>query len=170
MQAGNGSGCLTMGSPGDFQESFATAAHDDSRTIAPFSSRGPSCYGHDPFTKPNISAPGLNTCTPVPGDGWNCLGTGTGMAAAHAAGAAALLWSCAPSLIGQMNPTFVALQDAADASPAGNCGAPPDGGGNYTFGYGFLNILAARGTQCFGLPFGDGFESGDTAAWSVTVS
>jgi len=91
------------------------------------------------------------------------------MAAAHAAGAAALLWSCAPSLIGQINPPFAALQDAADTPPAGNCGAPPDGEGNYTFGYGFLNTLAAGAASCLGLPFADGFESGDTTAWSSTV-
>jgi hypothetical protein len=70
------------------------------------------------------------------------------MASPHTAGAVALLWSCNPSLIGQMANTFDALQNTADSAPAGNCGAPPDGEGNYTFGYGYLNILAAGQAHC----------------------
>ncbi len=60
FSAGNsGSSCGTLGSPGDYQQSFASAAHANGRTIASYSSRGPSAYGHDPYTKPNISAPGF---------------------------------------------------------------------------------------------------------------
>lgn len=53
----NGSGCSSMGDPGSYQESFASAAHDSSGNIASFSSRGPSPFGHDPYTKPNIASP-----------------------------------------------------------------------------------------------------------------
>jgi hypothetical protein len=38
---------------------------------------------------------------------------------------------------------FQVLQNNADPPPAGNCGAPPDGQGNYTFGYGYVDVLAA---------------------------
>ncbi len=149
FSAGNsGSGCSTLGSPGDYQESFGSAAHDSSRNIAGFSSRGPSCFGHEPYTKPNISAPGVSVCSTVPGNGWSCSYSGTSMASPHSAGAVALLWSCNPSLIGQIDMTFEALQNNTDAPPAGNCGAPPDGEGNYTYGYGYLNVYNAGLQYC----------------------
>lgn len=149
FSAGNmGSGCNSLGSPGDYQESFASAAHDFTREAAWFSSRGPSAFGHDPYTKPNISAPGVDICSAVPGNGWDCSYSGTSMASPHAAGAVALLWSCNPGLIGQMNQTFELLQNTTDAPGTGNCGAPPDGEGNYTYGYGYLNVLAAGYMAC----------------------
>ncbi|MGB9724538.1 MAG: carboxypeptidase regulatory-like domain-containing protein, partial [Chloroflexia bacterium] len=149
FSAGNsGSGCNTLGSPGDYQESFGSAAHDSSRTIAAFSSRGPSCFGHDPYTKPNISAPGVNVCSSIPTNSWSCAYSGTSMASPHSAGAVALLWSCNPSLIGQIDQTFEILQDNADTPPPGNCGAPPDGEGNYTYGYGYLNVYNAGLLWC----------------------
>ena len=141
-------GCNTLGSPGDYQESFASAAHDLGRNIANFSSRGPSAFGHSPYTKPNISAPGESICSTIPGNGWSCNYSGTSMASPHTAGAVALLWSCNPSLIGKIDLTFQLLQNNADTAPAGNCGVPPDGQGNYTYGYGYLNVLAAGGTSC----------------------
>jgi hypothetical protein len=144
----NGSSCNTLGSPGDYQTSFGTAAVDMAGNAASFSSRGPSIYGHDPYTKPNIAAPGVNICSTVPGESWSCLYSGTSMASPHTAGAVALLWSCNAGLIGQVDATFQALQNTAGAAPGGNCGAPPDGEGNYTFGYGYLNILATGVGYC----------------------
>jgi len=155
FSAGNsGSGCNTLGSPGDYQESFASAAHDSSGNIASFSSRGPSCFGHDPYTKPNIASPGVNVCSSVPTNAWSCSYSGTSMASPHTAGAVALLWSCNPALIGQMDTTFQALQNSAGTPPAGNCGAPPDGEGNYTYGYGYLDVLAAGNAWCGNVEFG----------------
>ncbi len=142
FSAGNaGSGCNTLGSPGDYQVSFGSAAHDVGRNIASFSSRGPSAFGHEPYTKPNISAPGVSVCSTVPTNGWSCGYSGTSMASPHTAGAVALLWSCNPNLIGNIDLTFQTLQNTANTPPAGNCGAPPDGQGNYTFGYGYLDVL-----------------------------
>ncbi len=143
----SGPNCDTLVSPGDYQESFAAVAHDDTRTIGAFSSRGPSCYGHDPYTKPNLSAPGVSICSPLPPNSWQCW-SGSAMSAAHAAGAVALLWSCNAGLIGQVPQTFEALQDTAALPPSGGCGAPPDGEGNYTYGYGFLDVLAAGQSVC----------------------
>jgi hypothetical protein len=40
-------------------------------------------------------------------------------------------------------PTFDLVQVTADEPPGGNCGAPPGGEGNYTYGNGFVNVLAA---------------------------
>lgn len=150
FSAGNsGPTCSSLGDPGDYQESFAAASHMSSRTISDFSSRGPSSvFGDDPYTKPNISAPGSSICSSVPGGGWDCTYSGTSMASPHVAGAVALLWSCNASLIGDMETTFELLQDNADSPPAGNCGAPADGEGNYTYGYGYLNVLAAGQQVC----------------------
>ncbi|MFZ3071125.1 MAG: carboxypeptidase regulatory-like domain-containing protein, partial [Anaerolineaceae bacterium] len=149
FSAGNsGSACSSLGSPGDYQESFASASHQSSRTISSFSSRGASAFGDDPYTKPNISAPGSSICSSVPTDGWDCSYSGTSMASPHTAGAVALLWSCNASLIGDMAATFEVLQDTADVAPDGNCGAPADGEGNYTYGYGYLNVLAAGAQVC----------------------
>jgi subtilisin family serine protease len=151
FSAGNGGpGCSTLGSPGDYQDSFASAAHDSSRNIASFSSRGPSAYGDTPYTKPNLSAPGVNICSTIPNSSWSCGYSGTSMASPHTAGAVALLWSCNPSLKGQIDATFQLLQNNADTAPAGNCGTPPDGQGNYTYGYGYLDVLSAGVVSCSG--------------------
>lgn len=149
FSAGNhGSSCDTIGDPGDYQESFASAAHDNTRTIAGFSSRGPSPFGDTLYTKPNISAPGVSICSTVPTNGWSCGYSGTSMASPHTAGAVALLWSCNPALKGQIDLTFQVLQNDTDAPPDGNCSAPPSGHGNYTFGYGYLNVLKAGNAIC----------------------
>ncbi len=144
----NGPTCDSMGDPGSYQASFASAAHDSNRAIASFSSRGASFFGHDPYTKPNISAPGVGICSTVPTNGWACGYSGTSMASPHTAGAVAQLWSCAPGLVGQIDATFQALQNSADTPPAGSCGAPPDGQGNYTFGYGYLDVLSLVTENC----------------------
>jgi uncharacterized repeat protein (TIGR01451 family) len=149
FSAGNtGPNCSTITDPADYQASFASAAHGSNRTIASFSGRGPSAFGHDPYTKPNISAPGVSICSTVPTNGWSCGYNGTSMASPHTAGAVAQLWSCAPALIGQIDATFQALQGSADTPPAGNCGAPPDGQGNYTYGYGYLDVLELATQNC----------------------
>ncbi|MBP7040756.1 MAG: S8 family serine peptidase, partial [Anaerolineaceae bacterium] len=156
FSSGNpGSTCGAIGSPSDYQESFATANHQSDRVINSSSGRGPSTYGHEPYTKPNISAPGTNICSAVPTNSWSCSYTGTSMAAPHSAGAVALLWSCNPGLVGQIDQTFQLLQNSADApNDAGACGAPPDGQGNYTYGYGYLNVLAAGSLTCGTVQYG----------------
>jgi subtilisin family serine protease len=148
FSAGNSYTCGSIGSPGDYQESFASAAVDSAGSIAAFSSKGPSSFGHDPYTKPNIAAPGVSVCSSIPNNGWSCGYSGTSMASPHTAGAVALLWSCNPSLVGQVDLTFQALQNSAGISPAGKCGAPPDGEGNYTFGYGYLDAYALGLANC----------------------
>jgi hypothetical protein len=171
FSAGNeGPGCSTLGSPGDYQESFGTAAHSSSRTIASFSSRGPGIFGDDPYTKPNISAPGVSICSSVPGSGWDCSYSGTSMASPHSAGAVALLWSCNSSLIGDMEATFELLQDTADTPPAGTCGAPADGEGNYTYGYGYLNVLAAGQQVCSAGTITGSVTSGSSPVNGATVT
>jgi hypothetical protein len=143
---GGGPSCGSIGSPSDYQEVFASGAADINRAIAPFSPSGPSQFGT--FTKPNLTAPGVNICTTFPPSTWQCY-SGSSFSSPHSGGAVALLWSCNPGLQGEVDVTFGLLQDYADAPPPDprNCGTPPDGG-NYTYGYGYLNVLAAGYQAC----------------------
>ena len=74
--------------PANYPESFATGATDSDDMIAGFSLRGPSPYDE---VKPDISAPGVNIRSSVPGGdyegGWN----GTSMAGPAVSAVAALL-------------------------------------------------------------------------------
>jgi hypothetical protein len=139
-----------MGSPADYQSAFTVAAHDQSRLLAPFSSKGPNALGDVPYTKPNLSAPGMSILSTYNNGSYTIL-EGTSMAAPHVSGAVALLWSCNPFLIGKVDQTFQLLQNSADASPAGTCGAPAAGGGNYSYGYGFLDVYQAGQSACTGI-------------------
>jgi hypothetical protein len=50
--------------------------------------------------------------------------------------------------VGQVDATFQALQSTADAPPSGSCGEPDDEEGNYTSGYGYLNVFQAGLAYC----------------------
>jgi subtilisin family serine protease len=106
FSAGNSYTCGSIGSPGDYQESFTSADVDSGGNIANFSSKGLSVFVHEPYTKPNIAAPGVSVCSSVATNGWSCGYSGTSMASPHTAGAVALLWSCNSSLVGQVDLTF----------------------------------------------------------------
>jgi subtilisin family serine protease len=84
----------TVDSPASFPEAFSIGATDRYDTLATFSSRGPSPFG---VLKPEVSAPGVEVRSSLPG-GVYARGSGTSMAAPHAAGAAALMYSAAPGL------------------------------------------------------------------------
>lgn len=139
--------CSNIYSPGDYLKSFTVGAHDSFHQIASFSSKGPNYIGTEPYLKPNISAPGVNILSARPID-YSYPMHGTSMAAPHVSGAVALLWSCNPGLRGQFQATVELLHNSAASSPPGDCGAPLEGGGNYTYGHGFLDVYAAGAGTC----------------------
>jgi subtilisin family serine protease/N-acetylneuraminic acid mutarotase len=131
----NAPGCKTSGSPGSLAGNYSAGAYDVDNKIGSFSSRG---SGQDGETKPNISAPGVNVRSSVPGNkyGYN---SGTSMAAPHVAGAVALLWSAAPTLIGDVQTTKELLDGTATDSPDDECGGTADD--NNVYGEGRLDAL-----------------------------
>jgi len=139
FSAGNaGPSCGSAGSPGDYPEAFSVGATDIGDYAAWFSSRGPSFYGP---MKPEISAPGLDVFSSIPG-GYG-YGSGTSMAAPHVAGAIALVWSSAPSLIGDIAATSELLRATAMDHIDYECGGDADGDPNNVYGEGRLDAFAA---------------------------
>ncbi len=155
--AGNaGPGCSTAGTPGLFNEVISVGATDKTDLIADFSSRGPS-----PSDKvsPNVSAPGVDVVSSVPGNGYQAL-SGTSMATPHTAGALALMLSAKPTLAGNFNALLDALNKTAVDRPDDQCGTPDpsDNDPNYVYGEGRIDAKAAV----------DLVKSGGTLSGTVT--
>ncbi|MEV5604393.1 S8 family serine peptidase [Streptomyces sp. NPDC052299] len=135
---GDGVTCSTTHPPGSQAESYGVGAYDSTGKIANFSGFGPSPI--DGGAKPNISAPGVQIPSTWPGNAYNTI-NGTSMATPHVAGAVALLWSAAPSLIGNIEETRNLLNEGARDVDDTHCGGTA--GMNYVWGNGKLDILAS---------------------------
>jgi uncharacterized repeat protein (TIGR01451 family) len=142
--AGNsGPACSTvLRAPGNYAHVFTIGATDSSDGIAGFSGRGPSAF--DAKLKPDVVAPGVGVLSSVPGNGYSTK-NGTSMATPHVAGVAALLWSAAPGLRGNIEETEAILRRSARPFTAGEtCGGVP---GvfipNNTYGHGLVDARAA---------------------------
>lgn len=135
---GNGKTCSTAHAPGSQAPAYGVGAYDVNGTIANFSGFGPSLV--DGSMKPNISAPGVDTESTWPGSSYNTI-SGTSMATPHVAGAVALLWSAAPSLIGDIDETRRLLDEGARDVDDTHCGGTADT--NNVWGQGKLDILAS---------------------------
>ncbi|WNI27639.1 S8 family serine peptidase [Streptomyces sp. ITFR-6] len=107
---GDGATCSTTEAPGAQAPAYGVGAYDSTGKIAKFSGFGPSLV--DGSMKPNISAPGVDVRSTWPGDSYNTI-SGTSMATPHVVGAVALLWSAAPSLIGDIDATRTLLNEGA---------------------------------------------------------
>ncbi|MFD7023356.1 S8 family serine peptidase [Promicromonospora sukumoe] len=136
--AGNAgeAGCQSTSSPGANVATYAAGAFGESGEIAEFSSRGP---GADGVTKPNLSAPGDNVRSSVPGGDYAEF-SGTSMASPHLAGAVALLWSAAPVLVGDIEGTQALLDQTAVDVADDSCGGTP--ADNNVWGEGKLDVAA----------------------------
>ena len=133
----SGPSCNTSGSPGDYAESYSVGAFDVNNTIASFSSRGSATLGG---VKPDIAAPGVNIRSAWNNGAYNAI-SGTSMASPHLAGAVALMWSAAPSLVGDITATRTILdQTAVDTSDL-TCGGTA--ANNNVWGEGKLDAFAA---------------------------
>ncbi|MEU9860635.1 S8 family serine peptidase [Streptomyces sp. NPDC047971] len=135
---GDGRTCSTAHAPGSQAPSYGVGAYDSTGRIASFSGFGPSLV--DGSAKPNISAPGVDVRSTWPGSTYRSS-NGTSMATPHVAGAVALLWSAAPSLIGDIDGTRALLGEGARDVDDTHCGGTA--GMNNVWGEGKLDILAS---------------------------
>ena len=170
VSAGNsGSSCSSVSTPAAIYEaSFTIGATDLSDVIAGFSSRGPVTADGSGRLKPDVSAPGVSICSTRPGNSWG-FSSGTSMSGPHVAGLVALLISAQPCLRGQVEAIEEYIVDTAvPRTTAQTCGGVPgDQVPNNTYGWGAARAVLPGPEVCGGAIFTDGFESGDTTAWSA---
>ncbi len=161
VSAGNdGDSCETVSNPpAIYDAAYTVGATDSSDYLAGYSSRGPVTVDASNRLKPDLVAPGSVIRSSVPGGGYG-YGSGTSMAAPHVAGAAALLWSAAPRLAGDLGETEAQLSNHAHAISSSECYS--EGVPNNLYGWGRLDVYAAA------LPFsgvltGRATEAADSA-------
>ncbi len=123
----------SVSSPANYTESFAVGATDINDIRGDFSRRGPGPYDN---LKPDVSAPGVNIRSSVPG-GYESGWSGTSMAAPSVTGAVALILSANNSLSLEeveelLKETAVHLEDSDDI------GYPNNG-----YGYGLIDTFEA---------------------------
>lgn len=131
--AGNeGSDSATINAPASYPESFSVGAVTADDIIANFSSRGPSTWFGSNLVKPEVSAPGVNVRSSMPGGAYGET-DGTSMAAPHVAGVSALMLQANPGL------TVVQLESVIKqtAKPLGS--TTP----NNDYGWGRIDAYAA---------------------------
>ena len=139
VSAGNeGPDCGTLRSPADYDNVFTTGASQTGASIADFSSRGPSAL-FPSITKPDITAPGENIRSSVPGGEFEGGWSGTSMAGPHTCGMIALIWSANPNLIGHIDDTSDLIRSTAWESRVKECTGPDAVSPNMVFGYGEID-------------------------------
>ncbi len=146
VSAGNaGSSCETVADPpAIYEASFSIGATDINDNIAGFSSRGPVTIDGSGRMKPDVSAPGVDVRSSVPGGGYANF-SGTSMAGPHTVGIVALLLSAYPDLIGDPDAIEPLLTSSAVPRTSGEtCGGVPGSEiPNNTYGWGRADALAA---------------------------
>ncbi|HIE38281.1 MAG TPA: DUF11 domain-containing protein [Anaerolineales bacterium] len=146
VSAGNdGPACSTaQHPPAIYGAAFSVGATDSADQIASFSSRGPVTVDGSGRRKPDVSAPGVEVRSSIPGTGYHSM-SGTSMAGPHVAGVAALLWSAVPDLIGDVEGTETVLERTAQpqTTTQGCGGDGPEDVPNNVYGWGIVDALAA---------------------------
>ncbi|MEL7059443.1 MAG: S8 family serine peptidase [Acidobacteriota bacterium] len=164
--AGNsGPSCGTITAPpAIYGDAFTVGAVNGDDDLTNFSSRGPVSVDGSGRIKPDLAAPGSSICSAARGGGFTRI-SGTSMAGPHVAGLVALAVNALPCLRGRPGVIADWLRDSAierlDASACGGFGAVTP---NAAFGFGSARATVPAAERCDVL-FGDGFESGETAAW-----
>ena len=150
--AGNGgSACNTVDTPpGIYQQVFAagstTNTVDD--VISSFSSRGTVTVDGSNRIKPDVSAPGSNVRSSIPGTGYQGM-SGTSMASPHVAGAVALILSAFPQLAGSVPQLELILTSSAvPRTSTQTCGGIPGTQiPNNTYGHGRIDVYNALASR-----------------------
>ncbi|ASK62885.1 peptidase S8 [Virgibacillus phasianinus] len=138
----NPGGPRSIANPANYPESFAAGATDINDGLAEFSLRGPSPYEE---IKPDISAPGVNIRSSVPGGGYEGGWNGTSMAAPAISGVVALLHQVDASLT--VNELEEILVSTAIPMTNEEYNEAPNNG----YGYGLVNAHAAVSSIITGL-------------------
>ena len=162
VSAGNdGPACGTASTPpANYDAVLSIGATDEDGNIVGFSSRGPV----DGLIKPDVSAPGQNVRSSVPGGRYGFAG-GTSMAGPHVAGLVALLWSANPLLVGDIDATEALICQTAEPRPVGNTCTTEDEVAESALVALFENPVCACG-DLTGLPnnvYGCGFIDAEAA-------
>ncbi|MBU1878234.1 MAG: S8 family serine peptidase, partial [Chloroflexi bacterium] len=179
--AGNdGSSCGSVQDPPPIYDSaYSVGATSSTDNIASFSSRGPVNVDGSGRLKPDISAPGVNIRSSVPGGGYEGGWQGTSMAGPHVAGAVALVWSAQPALRNDLDLTEEVLNTTAVPRYSTQCGDPANTVPNNVYGWGRLNALAAveealnlipPSFTIVKIPSADLVEVGNRLVYTITVN
>jgi subtilisin family serine protease len=147
----SGPSANTTGSPGNVPSAYGVGATDSTDVIASFSSRGPVTWNNPPYvgtwTKPDISAPGVQIYSSIPGGTWqwhDAAGnpwSGTSMAAPHLTGTVALMRQANPTLTVDQIKTLLANTAIDQGDP----------GMDNNYGWGRVNAFAAVSAALTGI-------------------